>query len=154
MLTRLGLTSLLSLFFVFLSSSVTAQLLSDDVLIRPSLSGYSPVSYFTMGIPQLGSAEYAVTHKGKRYHLTSSEQVKLFGRDPDKYMPRHEACTFSLAQGMVRPADPTKFKIVDGSLLLFYLDDEKDALMEWNESPLGEAELLERADDNAHLIDF
>lgn len=135
--------------FLFLASFSHAE-----QFIPPSLGGYSPVSYFTVGVPELGDPEFAVTHRGKRYFLTSEEQVELFEKQPDKYRPRHEACTYSLALGMVRPLNPTKFKIVDGSLLLFHVDENKDALFEWNNSSLSEQELLRKADNNLFLVKF
>jgi hypothetical protein len=126
----------------------------DESFKTPSLGGYSPVSYFTEGAAQLGDPAFAVNYKGKRYFLTSEEQVALFEADPQKYQPRHGVCTYSLALGMVRPLNPTKFKIVDGSLLLFHVDEDKDALFEWNRSQIDERELLRRADNNLFLVKF
>ncbi|MEM7502930.1 MAG: YHS domain-containing (seleno)protein [Pseudomonadota bacterium] len=122
--------------------------------VQPAIEGYSPVSYFTEGAAEKGSSEYAVEHEGAVYFLTSREQMALFAQDPEKYRPRHKACPYSLAYGMVLPLDPTNFKIVGGSLLLFHRSEEKDALLEWNESELSEAELLRRADANVFLITF
>ena len=122
--------------------------------VQPAIEGYSPVSYFTEGAAEKGSPEYAVEHDGAVYFLTSREQMALFEQDPEKYRPRHKACPYSLAYGMVLPLDPTNFKIVGGSLLLFHRSEEKDALLEWNESELSEAELLRRADANVFLITF
>ncbi|MCH9695166.1 MAG: hypothetical protein K0U72_11715 [Gammaproteobacteria bacterium] len=122
---------------------------------RPAaIGGYSPVSYFTKNTAELGSAEFAVEHDGSVYHLTSQEQVRIFAEHPDKYRPRHRACTYSLAYGMVLPLDPTNFKIIGNTLLLFHRSEEKDALLEWNSSELSEEELLERADANLFLVTF
>ncbi|MFK7886086.1 MAG: hypothetical protein AB8G16_04400 [Gammaproteobacteria bacterium] len=148
-----------SLFFavasaVLLFLTPLSQAQSDADFGPPALGGYSPVSYFTAGEPQLGDAKFAVTHKGKRYFLTSEEQVALFDQDPDKYRPRHDVCTYSLALGMVRPLNPTKFKIVNDSLLLFHVDETKDALFEWNRAQESEEELLRRADNNLFLVKF
>lgn len=126
----------------------------EDLAIRPAIGGYSPVSYFTKNSAELGSPEFAVEHEGAVYHLTSQEQVEIFRKDPDRYRPRHRACPYSLAYGMVLPLDPTNFKIVGGSLLLFHRSEEKDALIEWNNSDLSEQELLRRAEANAFLVTF
>lgn len=122
--------------------------------VSPAIGGYSPVSYFTKNKAELGSPEFSVEHNGRVYFLTSQEQVEIFAKNPDKYRPRHRACTYSLAFGMVLPLDPTNFKIVGDSLLLFHLSDEKDALLEWNSSELDEEELIRRADANLFLITF
>ena len=46
---------------------------------RIAVQGYSPVSYFEKGIAEMGSPEFAVTHDGTTYYLTSAEQAeKLF----------------------------------------------------------------------------
>ncbi|MEL7538868.1 MAG: YHS domain-containing (seleno)protein [Pseudomonadota bacterium] len=128
---------------------------ADEVLGQaPSIGGYSPVSYFTENKAELGSAEYAVEHDGRTYHLTSSEQVALFNANPGKYRPRHPFCSYSLAQGMTLPLDPTNFKVIDDSLLLFHKSEEKDALLEWNNSERSEEELLRRADSNLFLVEF
>ena len=121
---------------------------------RPSIDGYSPVSYFTENKAEIGSVEFAVEHDGNIYYLTSRKQMEIFLKDPDKYQPRHRACPFSLAYGMVLPLDPTNFKIVGDSLLLFHRSEEKDALLEWNNSELSQEELLRRADANVFLVTF
>lgn len=119
-----------------------------------AISGYSPVSYFTEGRAERGSPEFSVAHDDETYYLTSREQVELFRADPDRYRPRHRACAYSLALGRVTPLDPTNFKIVGDTLLLFHRSEEKDGLLEWNESDISEAELLRRADANVFLIEF
>ena len=119
----------------------------------PAIGGYSPVSYFTENRAERGSAEFAVEHNGSVYFLTSQAQVALFLEAPDKYRPLHKSCPYSLALGMVTPLDPTNFKIVGGSLLLFHKSEEKDALFEWNNDELGEEELLRRANANATLFE-
>ena len=137
-----------------LVSAAAAQGVDAASLIRPSIDGYSPVSYFTENKAERGNPEFAVEHDGRVYHLTSQDQVDIFEQDPDKYRPRHRACPYSLAYGMVLPLDPTNFKIVGGSLLLFHRSEEKDALLEWNNSDLSEEELLRRADANVFLVTF
>ena len=146
-LTKVVVTSTLVLY------SLVAP--ADEVHGRtPSIGGYSPVSYFTENKAERGSADYAVEHDGQVYYLTSDEQVDLFNANPGKYRPRHPSCPYSLAYGMVLPLDPTNFKIIGDSLLLFHRSQEKDALLEWNNSALSEEELLRRADANLFLVEF
>ncbi len=120
----------------------------------PAIGGYSPVSYFTENKAERGSSEFAVEHDDRVYYLTSEAQVELFKLDPDKYRPRHPSCPYSLAHGMVLPLDPTNFKVIGDSLLLFHRSEEKDALLEWNRSEISEEELLRRADANLWRVEF
>lgn len=134
------------LIFIFLFSSA----LSAEP--KPAIDGYSPVSYFTKNKAEKGSAEYSVEHKGKLYYLTSAKQVTLFNENPDKYRPRHDVCSYSLAHGGVTPLDPTNYKIVAGTLLMFHKSDEGDGLQQWEQSDLTEEELLKRADHQFKLL--
>ena len=128
---------------------------TDNVTgLNPAIGGYSPVSYFTEGKPELGNPEFTAEHDGKLYFLTSKAQAVVFNANPEKYAPRHQSCPYSLAYGMVLPLDPTNFKIVGGTLLLFHRSEEKDARIEWEQSELSDEELLRRADANLFLVKF
>lgn len=41
------------------------------------IEGYSPVSYFESG-PEMGKPEFAHTHAGTTYYLTSQQQLNKF----------------------------------------------------------------------------
>ena len=121
---------------------------------QPAIGGYSPVSYFTKNIAEQGSAEFAVKHGGDNYYLTSAEQVELFTENPAKYRPRYKVCPYSLPIGGPLPLDPTNFKIIGGSLLLFHKTEKSDGLKLWNESPEDEQTLIELADKEYILFRF
>ncbi len=133
---------------------ISTTSLAETLSLEPSIGGYSPVSYFTAGKPEIGQAEFSVTHKDKLYYLTSAEQVKIFNQNPDKYQPRHNVCSYSLALGQKSRLDPTNFKVVAGTLLLFHKSDDVDGLELWNNSDISEQELLERADKQYILLKF
>lgn len=119
-----------------------------------AIQGYSPVSYFTKNIAEHGSSDHQFQYKDKLYFFTSPEQIKLFRAQPEQYLPRYGAyCPYSLTLGRHVAIDPTNFKIVDGSLLLFHRSDEMDALKEWNSSK-NEKKLLKEADDQFILLRF
>jgi len=148
---------LIVLSMVLLAALLAPAVLAQDTgtpAVKPAIGGYSPVSYFTENNAELGSPEFSVEHDGRLYFLTSQEQVEIFAKNPDKYRPRHRSCPYSLAFGMVLPLDPTNFKIVGDSLLLFHLSDDNDGLKDWNASQLSEEELIRRADSNLFLITF
>ena len=121
---------------------------------QPAIGGYSPVSYFTRNIAEQGSAEFAVQHGGNIYYLTSAEQVELFTINPAKYHPKYKVCPYSLTLGRKVPLDPTNFRIVGGSLLLFHKTEKSDGLKLWSDSPVDEQTLLELADKEYILLRF
>ena len=139
--------------FMLLPGSAFAQEISSAA-VHTAIGGYSPVSYFTENKAELGSSEFLVEHKGSVYFFTSNEQVKLFNENPNKYLPRYRTCPYSLALGKITPLDPTNFKIVGDSLLLFHQSEKEDGLAQWNSSEISEAELLRRADANIVLQEF
>ena len=140
--------------FIVLSAVLLGALFSSSVLAQnagtlgaaPAIGGYSPVSYFTKNKAELGSPEFAVEHDGTVYYLASQEQVEIFEKNPNKYRPRHQSCSYSLAFGKILPLDPTNFKIVGDNLLLFHLSDDENGLQLWNDSKISEDELMRRAE--------
>ncbi|MFK7862642.1 MAG: YHS domain-containing (seleno)protein [Pseudohongiellaceae bacterium] len=115
------------LFLTFLSAAGFAS--GQELAIQ----GYSPVSYFTKGIAEKGSEKFAAEYKESIYYLSSQDQKDLFVANPAKYAPRFgEYCPFSLQTGMRKAIDPTSFKIVGDTLLLFHYSDQLDAKLEWN----------------------
>ncbi len=141
-------------YLLLINTLLLGIVLSSTSMAAPNvaISGYSPVSYFTVGKPEKGNAEFAVEHKGKVYYLTSEEQVALFNQDPEKYRPRHDVCAYSLTLGKIRPLDPTNFKIVADTLLMFHKSDTEDGRLGWEQSEIDEEELLRRADHQFKLL--
>ena len=70
-----------------------------------AILGYSPVSYFSVGKPELGDPAFAVEFGGVTYWLTNREQLEMFKQDPERYIPAHGGwCT--LMMGRFREAHP------------------------------------------------
>lgn len=136
---------LLLFLFIFASNSVYAQNLA--------IEGYSPVSYFTKGIPERGNSAFSARHEGDVYYLTSETQRSLFIASPEKYLPKFgEYCPFSLKTGMRKAIDPTRFKVIGDSLLLFHYSDELDAKTEWDKG--NDSEQLFKAGEEYVLFTF
>lgn len=152
MRVRLVTTQYLNLAAVLLATLFLAgQTVAEQ---DPAIQGYSPVSYFTKNSAEPGSPEHQYRYQDKLYYFTSAEQIELFKEQPEKYLPRYGAyCPYSLSLGRHVAIDPTSFKIVGGSLLLFHRSDEMDALKEWN-SHKNEKKLLKEADDQFILLRF
>jgi len=118
-----------------------------------AIEGYSPVSYFTKNVAERGNSEFQAEFKGKIYYLSSAEQVRLFNENPNKYTPRFgEYCPYSLTHGERLPIDPTNFKIIGDSLLLFHRSETIDGREEWNKG--NESEQLEAATGEFVLFTF
>ncbi len=110
-----------------------------------AIEGFSPVSYITKGRAERGDPRYQVEHNGATYYLVSARQVELFNRAPDRYEPAYGGwCAFGMAIRDKFPVDPTKFKIVNGKLLLFLNNEKIDALDLWEQQ--DEADYLRKAD--------
>lgn len=110
-----------------------------------ALDGYSPVSYFTVGRAEKGDPRFQIEHEGVIYHFTSAEQLEQFKQDPARYTPAYGGwCAFGMAVQDKFPVDPTRFKIVNGRLMLFLNNAQVDALSLWEKG--AESELMRKAD--------
>lgn len=145
------MTKLLLPFFAVLVLTLSAPLLHAD---PASIQGYSPVAYFTENKPVKGSPDYASEHDGRTYYFQNAEEVAIFEADPAKYAPRFQICAYSLSTGAKREIDPTNFKVVGGSLLLFHRSDNADGLFAFENSGLSDEQLIERADAQYKLLEF
>src|SRR6516162_5855528 len=87
---------------------------------RLALKGYDPVSYFTEGRPEQGSAEYQAVFDDATYWFKNAEHRGLFVADPDHYAPQFRGfCTVYLSRGEKHEADPEAWAIADGKLYVF-----------------------------------
>ncbi len=149
---NLKLTILLSVLVATLSNlSTIAQDIKyynlDDTKI--ALRGYSPVSYFEKGRPEMGKKEFKSTYQGIHYYFTSASQKRTFEANPSKYIPAYGGwCAYGIAVGGLFRIDPEKYKIVDGQLLVFLNNIEVDARDLWNETPNGDVVNSKKAKEN------
>ena len=87
---------------------------------RVALQGYDPVSYFTEGLPQKGSAEYQASYDDVTYWFMNAEHRALFVADPDHYAPQFNGyCAINISRGEKYEADPEAWVIADGKLYMF-----------------------------------
>ena len=95
---------------------------SDEV--RLAIKAYDPVAYFTMGRPVQGKSEFRYDMDGVRYQFVSSEHLKMFRRDPDRYAPRFRGlCAMGLgAKGYKVAANPEYWVIHEGRLYMTQRD--------------------------------
>ncbi len=109
-----------------------------------AISGYDPVSYF-LGSPQKGKITY--TNAGISYKFASTTNLEMFKKNPTKYEPLYGGwCAYAMgAKGEKVEVDPENYKIVNGSLNLFYKNFFSNTLDDWNKN---EAKLKKQADTN------
>ena len=114
---------------------------------RVGLAGYSPVSYVDLGRAELGRPNHFAEHEGVKYYFTDERQLDRFVHDPAKYVPAFGGwCAFGMSVGKRFRPNPTKFKVVDGRLLMFLNDLEVDAAELWSQG--DESEHLRNANKN------
>jgi YHS domain-containing protein len=102
------------------AAALAAEAASPVSEKRVALSGYDPVSYFTEGHPEKGSAEYSAAFDDATYWFKSAEHRAVFVADPDHYAPQFRGyCTVTLSRGMKMEADPEAWAIADGKLYVF-----------------------------------
>lgn len=84
-----------------------------------AMDGYDVVSYFQGG-PKQGSANHAITHKGKTWHFATAENAKKFTADPARYEPQFNGfCAYGMSQGYAADVDfANAWSILDGKLYL------------------------------------
>jgi len=91
---------------------------------RVALGGYDPVSYFTDGRPEKGSAEYSASFDDATYWFRSTEHRALFVGDPDHYAPQFNGyCAIMVSRGEKYEADPQAWSISGGKLYVFAAKD-------------------------------
>ncbi len=140
--------AVLSVFLLTLSLALAAAEPTDAIRVNDlgvGLDGYSPVSYFSSGEPELGDPAYASSYKGVNYWFTSGEQLAQFEADPERFLPAHGGwCTLMMAgSGRRTPGHPESFAIVDDRLMLFWSGDTDDTkgmgLSNWESKTGGSA---------------
>ena len=144
-----------TIFTILALMSALPAYAADNEAIRAQLAleGYSPVSYYEQGHPEMGSRDHQSTYQGNVYWFTSAAQKNTFDANPAAYAPLFpSSCPYNLAQGRLETIDPTNFKIVGGQLLLFHRSSKSDGRKQWegaiSSSRITEKELLRRAKSN------
>ena len=110
---------------------------------RVALDGYDPVSYFTDGRPEKGSAAFTATFDDATYWFKSAEHRAKFVADPDRFAPQYQGfCAMTVARGAKAQPDPEAWTIADGKLYVF---GTKDAVAVFKEQITG---VLAKAGEN------
>jgi YHS domain-containing protein len=111
-----------------------------------AIDGYDPVSYFH-GKPLEGDSEFNFTYKGITYYFASAANLARFKASPEKFEPAYGGwCAYAMGEsGEKVKVDPETFKILNGTLYLFYNFWGNNTLDTWNKN---EKKLKHTADQN------
>jgi YHS domain-containing protein len=111
-----------------------------------AIQGYDPVAYFSNKALK-GDKKYTTNYMGVVYYFSSESNKNNFLKNPSKYEPKYGGwCAFAMGDyGKKVEIDPETFKIVDGSLYLFYNAYFNNTLKSWNKD---EKNLKAEADKN------
>lgn len=86
-----------------------------------AIHGYDPVAYFTDMKPVEGKQDYVFDWMGGKWFFVSSENLKLFAADPEKYAPQFGGyCAYAIGNNYTANGDPHAWSIVDNKLYLNY----------------------------------
>lgn len=111
--------------FLFMSQS----LLASPDSIKPQLSGYDVVSYFTKQQAEQGISKHATVYKDKTYWFSSEKHKDLFIKQPGQYLPQYDGyCAYGVQYGQKIDSSPEAWAIVDNRL---YLATDKSWLKKW-----------------------
>lgn len=110
------------------------------------LEGYDIVSYF-IGSVAKGKSSIEMEYQGALYWFSSVENKEIFAKNPEKFVPAYGGwCAYAMGDsGEKVKIDPNTYKIIEGTLYLFYNFYFNNTLIEWN---MDEKRLLEQANIN------
>jgi YHS domain-containing protein len=101
-----------------------------------ALKGYDPLTVYA-GVTALGKKNITSSYENATYQFVSSENKKAFDLTPEKYAPKYGGyCSIAVSEGSLVEANPHSSLIQDGTLHVFYKDEEEDTQDEWNENPI------------------
>lgn len=115
-----------------------------------AIQGYDPVAYFSNKALK-GDKQFTANYKGVVYYFSSESNKNNFLKNPSKYEPQYGGwCAFAMGDnGKKVEIDPETFKIIDGSLYLFYNAFFNNTLKSWNKD---EKNLKAKADKNWSIL--
>ena len=105
-----------------LTYSVLSQAISP-IYSRGSIAikGYDTVAYFTKGMATKGNETYAYDHLGATWQFESQENLDMFVKNPEKYMPQYGGyCAYAVSKNTTASIKPEIFEIIDDKLYLNY----------------------------------
>jgi hypothetical protein len=115
----LGLALLVAIAsFVNPGSSAAGDLVAVDAN-HVAIQGYDTVAYFTDGKAVKGSNEFLYVWDHAKWFFASAAHRDMFSATPDQYAPQFGGfCARAMMHGVMLPANPEAWIIVDGKLYM------------------------------------
>lgn len=99
-----------------------------------AVRGYDVVAYFD-GQAKIGDPALAAEYDGARFYFSNPDNKARFEASPELYLPAYGGyCAYAMSEGKQFDVDPRSYKVVDGTLYLFYDGVGGHTLDFWNES--------------------
>ncbi len=97
-----------------------------------AIQGYDPVSYFS-NQPKPGKTEFETFLNGARYRFINQRNKTRFEAHPENYLPAYGGwCAWAMLDGEKVTVDPKTYKIINGTVYLFYNGFWGNTLKKWN----------------------
>lgn len=108
-----------------------------------AIDGYDVVSYFTENKPVKGDSSLVIEWKNAKWLFSSSNNLELFKKDPEKYAPQYGGyCAYGCSRGYKAPTMFDAYSIVNGKL---YFNYNTDVRVIWNKD---QENFIKKADVN------
>ncbi|WP_203256047.1 YHS domain-containing (seleno)protein [Hyunsoonleella ulvae] len=144
---------ILPFILVFFCNISVAQTLDINTKKGYAANGYDVVSYFSNEAVE-GSKKHSSSFKGVQYKFISEENLKVFNKNPEKYIPQYGGyCAYAVALKSDKVSiNPKSFLVKDGKLYLFYNAWGTNTLNLWLEN--NPDKLTKEANVNWERIKF
>ena len=107
-----------------------------------ALKGYDVVAYFKLAKAVKGSKKNQFSYKGVKWYFSSSANLALFKKSPEKYQAQYGGyCAYGLGKGgYLAKTDAKAFTLLNGKL---YLNYSKGIQKKWDSK---KSQLIKNAD--------
>jgi hypothetical protein len=113
-----------------------------------AIQGYDTVAYFTDGKAIKGSLSFEYVWGDAKWRFASLAHRDMFIADPDRYAPQFGGfCANAIRNGVLVPANPESWTIVDGKL--YMVSGSQSDIADWRADA---AENISRGDKNWPLV--
>ncbi|PWH83594.1 hypothetical protein DIS18_03300 [Algibacter marinivivus] len=143
----------LLILLLIITHSVSAQTIDYNLKKGYVANGFDVVAYFNNEAIE-GDKKFTTSFDGVKYKFSSSENLEVFNKNPEKYIPQYGGyCAYAIALKSDKVSiNPQTFQIKDEKLYLFYNAWGTNTLKLWKKE--NEIVLREKADKNWMNIKF